>query len=83
MIKQITEQLELPLECVYQMALVTGKAVAAAKKAIPHIPGYIQLCLDFTPPKAMGWKQKAKIAAFGLLAGAAVTLAGIGASIWI
>lgn len=43
---QITIQLELPLEHIYQMTLLTIQKLHAAKKAIPNIPRMIQIDID-------------------------------------
>jgi hypothetical protein len=50
-VKQITEQLELALEHIYQLTLDIPRKAKRTIKKIPQIPGYIQLLLDFTSVK--------------------------------
>ena len=65
----MTEQLELALEHIYQLALELPRQAKRLAKKIPHIPAYIQLLLDFTskPTKNSPWKN-AKIAIFSAVA---------------
>ncbi len=78
MIKQITKQLELPLEHIYQMALVGMKAAHTAKKFVPCVPAMIQLCLNFSEKKATSWKEKLKLVAYGVAAGATTVIGTLG-----
>lgn len=48
MSKQIIEQLELPLECIYQLALSLDKKTKVIKKVVTRIPAYSQMILDFS-----------------------------------
>ena len=56
-VKQMTEQLELALEHIYQLTLELPRQAKRLAKKIPHIPAYIQLLLDFTakPAKSNPW----------------------------
>ncbi|WP_157581235.1 hypothetical protein [Spongiibacter tropicus] len=77
MIKQITEQLELPLECIYQLSLKIATTVKMARKSVPRIPGYIQLLLDFDSPvtnkqKYLKWWIAGLIGIAGILSGLAI-----------
>ena len=69
MIKQITDQLELPLECVYQMTLIATKTAKRIAKNIPNMPAMIQLCLEFDR-KQIGKLERLKWIALGILGSA-------------
>lgn len=80
MIKQITEQLELPLECVYQMTLVGMEVTRKAKrvaKAIPNIPEAVQLCLELEIAKKTSLIERLKHIGIGVLLGAGTITAGL------
>ena len=77
MIKQITEQLELPLECIYQMALVGIETAKTIKKIIPNIPAMLQLPLEFEKTINLNWIEKAKLVAYGIAAGAATIIGAL------
>jgi hypothetical protein len=68
-VKQITEQLELALEHIYQLTLELPKKAKRIAKKIPHIPAYIQLLLDFSAPrnKKNNW-NKTKVIIIGAIA---------------
>lgn len=80
MIKQITEQLELPLERIYQLSLAMHRAGTKVAKSIPNVPTMVQLCLDFScRKKRIGWRQRlvtlgivTTVAITGLLAGLSI-----------
>lgn len=78
MIKQITEQLELPIECIYQLSLAIAKTVKRTAKYIPNIPEVTQLILKFDKTDDRGRYEKSmwKIKAALLGAGIAIGIAG-------
>ena len=83
MIKQITEQLDLPLQCVYQMNLVAMKAARVAKKAVPCIPAMFQLCIEFDKKeKSKKWTKSIKEKAVKIAIGVIGVIGMIGIANW-